>query len=249
MKKRFLAYVMAAAMAMGCMMTVSAADTVINTADLANAAEVSGNATVSLPVIKVTVPTSVGFIINPFKMEYTATGTDGLTSGVTGNDQIISAVQTIKSESNVAVKVNISDLYAVVPMKEDGKTAKVTMATANVLPTVTTKSMFLYLDMTEVSGSDATAAGAYTFPAGFTAGKPQLAIPAKKASGVNASKTAIITIPSGGSSKTAKLVAFRIAGNMAANPVNATTKMPDPWVDGDKVEIGVKFTFEAEMVK
>lgn len=76
-------------------------------AGLATGKEITGTSTVNSPNIKVTVPTSADIIINPFKMEYTSA------SITTPNkSQVISAEQSIKNESDVAVAVNVAELKA-----------------------------------------------------------------------------------------------------------------------------------------
>ena len=107
-------------------------------AGLATGKEITGTSTVNSPNIKVTVPTSADIIINPFKMEYTSA------SITTPNkSQVISAEQSIKNESDVAVAVNVAELKA---EPSEGVTLATTSTSGG---KVTAKTAFMYLEVVD----------------------------------------------------------------------------------------------------
>lgn len=228
MKKKILALVLAATMAFGASMTVLADDSTLeDSSSLTAGQEVTGDATVELPTLKVTVPTTTAIVINPYKISYT-NETD---SSLTGNSQIISAEQTIKNESNVAVAVNVSSLTGT---PSEG----LALATTDKLPA--TKSVFLYL---EVLGSDGSFADAYN-----AKNANQLVVNTADAKAV--SKDAIVTLAAGDS--TATTAKFKFGGAAVVNPTKTgdnKTTVQDPWTDSDKVTVSLKFTFTPQAVE
>lgn len=236
MKKRLLALTLATTLALGSTMMVSAADTTIDDAAAAAAGqEVEGSSTVTVPTIKVTVPTTADFVINPYQTEYT--GEDGLK----GNSQIISAEQTITNESSVAVAVNVSELTA------KGVSDGITIVTTEPTAKTTEKAAFLYLEVTDKVDE----AGKAAFETGYKKAANQVVVPlAVEADPVNkvkevkaASKDAIVTLEKG--SETATKASYKIGGSVVANPTAAETT---PWAATDAIGVSFKFTFTPQVV-
>jgi hypothetical protein len=125
MNKKFIAGVLALTMVVGMSATAFAGDTVQKDYDdLAESAIVSGNAAVEKPTIKITVPTNVDFIINPYMVEFNAANLEKdaewsvdpeaikkIADKVSGN-QIIGKDLKIINDSDVGVAVSI-DKYKV----------------------------------------------------------------------------------------------------------------------------------------
>lgn len=221
MKKKLLALTLATTLALGSTMMVSAADEVIG--DAAGAAagqEVTGDSTVTVPTIKVTVPTTADFVINPYKLSYDSG------SGLTGNSQIISAEQTIKNESSVAVAVNVSDLTA--KDVSEGITIVTTAPTAK----TTDKAAFLYLEVTD-----------QTFADNYTKAANQVVIPLAGEKVKAASKDAIVTLAKG--DEAATTAKYKIGGSVVANP---TAEGMTPWATTDAIGVSFKFTFTPQIV-
>ena len=147
MKKKLLATMLATSMVMGTSLCAFAEEVEPEaTGDLESVeavvggAQVEGNSDITLPVIKVVVPTTASVVLNPYKMKYTPEG------GEEASDQIVSVEQSIKSYSNVALDVNVSALK--------GSSDNVTFLTAPyATKPVTTKSVFMYLEMTGEEGT------------------------------------------------------------------------------------------------
>ncbi len=235
MKKRLLALTLATTLALGSTMMVSAADTEISDATAAAAGqEVEGSSTVTVPTIKVTVPTTADFVINPYQLSYNE-------DGLTGNSQIISAEQTITNESSVAVAVNVSELTA--KGVSDGITIVTTAPTAK----TTDKAAFLYLEVTDKVDGE----GKGTFETGYKKAENQVVIPlAVEADAANkvkevkaASKDAIVTLAKG--SETATKANYKIGGSVVANP---TAEGTTPWTSTDAIGVSFKFTFTPQVV-
>lgn len=164
------------------------------------------------PNIKVTIPTTGTVVVNPYKMEVN----DG-TNDVT--DQIVSAPQFIKNESNVDIAIDVTTTG------EIAQGSAAVFATNNVASTVTTKSVFLYFEiMAATDGSTApTWADAYDSKA------VNMVPVAAKAT----TKKDVIKMGAGDSTET--YAAFHLAGNAASNPTKA-------WTADDKVNVKVAFT-------
>lgn len=223
MKRKLLALTLAMTTLVGSTMMVSAAD-ITDAEGAATGQEITGESEMSLPVIKVTVPTTADIVINPFQLSYDK-------DGVTGNSQIISAEQEITNESNVAVAVNVSDLQ--VKNASEG----ITITTSAINAKTTNKAALLYLEVIDATG---------TFGTGFDAkSTSQVAIPKPEGKVIAASKAAIVTLKAG--NETATKAKFKIGGNVVANPVDGEG-VSTPWVDEDSIELGFKFTFTPQIV-
>jgi len=101
MKKRLVAIALAMVMTMGMSATVFA-DPIETTSGSQN---VSGQAEVKTPVIKVTVPTSFEITVNPYSIPVKLDGKEV-------NDEILNPVSYIASYSDVPVVVTVSDATA-----------------------------------------------------------------------------------------------------------------------------------------
>lgn len=230
MKKRLMAFTLAATMMVGSALTVHAA----NVTDMAGAGagqEITGSGTIELPEIKITVPTSADIVINPFQMSCTV-------DSKTYSTQIISPEQEIVNESNVAVAVNIADLTA--KDVADG----VTISTTELTDKSTAKSAFLYL---EVVNEDGTLADKYTRAVN------QVVVPYVAAGDTRTkkgAKDAIVTLAAGDS--TATKAKFAIGGKVVANPTitDPATKVvsADPWTSTDTFGVSFKFTFTPQVI-
>ena len=235
MKKKLIALVLAGAMTFGASMTAFAAegDTTVVDNDTTAEAEVTGEATVKTPVIKVSVPTEMTIVLNPYQLAYEVKEGEGDDAKVvaTYKTQIVSIPQEIKSESDVALAVNVSQLKAT---PESG---------VEVLPKAvgkaTNKAVYLYLEVVKGAADKAKFTGSGLVPT--TDG---------------ASKNAVITLDAAtkGTDGAAvpSVASFKVGGDMVVNPVKAntdTTKEPvsDPWTDSDTVTVSFKFTFTPQM--
>ncbi|MBD5545540.1 MAG: hypothetical protein HDR01_15175 [Lachnospiraceae bacterium] len=218
MKKRLLALTLAATLALGSTMMVSAAD-LEDAAAAATGQEVEGSSTVTVPTIKVTVPTTADFVINPYQTEYSE-------DGLIGNSQIISAEQTITNESAVAVAVNVSDLTA------KDVTEGITIVTTAPTAKTTDKAAFLYLEVTD-----------QTFAESYTKAANQVVIPLAGEKVKAASKDAIVTLAKG--DETATTAKYKIGGSVVANP---TAEGTTPWATTDSIGVSFKLTFTPQIV-
>lgn len=202
-------------------------------AGLATGKEITGTSTVNSPTINVTVPASADIIINPFKMEYT---NDSITTP--NKSQVISAEQSIKNESDVAVAVNVAELKA---EPSEGVTLATTSTSGG---KVTAKTAFMYL---EVVDKNATFAEKYDAKAAT-----QMAIPGIAASDTKtkaASKTNIITL--GKKADATAEAKFKIGGDVVANPTKIDTSskatIDDPWTSSDTISVKLKLTFTPQV--
>lgn len=115
MNKKFIASVLAVTMLVGMSAPVMA-DTAYTEKNYDNLKqiEVSGNATLQTPHVKITVPTTSDFVINPYKVALEETNieelglSDDVLKAVSGN-QIISRTADLKNESDVNVAVTIEE--------------------------------------------------------------------------------------------------------------------------------------------
>lgn len=233
MKKKILSFVLASAMLVGSALTVSAAD-LTDAATLGAGQEIEGSGEVSIPTLKVTVPTTLNFVVNPFQIEVKDDS-----DAVLGKTQIISAPQEIVNGSDVAVAVNVKELTT----KDVGE--GIIIETAALTTKNTGKSAFLYLEVVEGAADTATFASSYNKSAG------QVIIPnseAKDAKGkdiAKASKDAVVTLQAG--SVTETKAAFKLGGQVVANPVDADGNAA-PWTTSDTFKIAFKFTFTPQIV-
>lgn len=225
MKKKIMSAVLSAIMIVGMSVPSFATDTEITTLTGATdtGAEVAIDSDVSLPVIKITVPTTTSIIINPFRLEVDI---DGEGDGEeTSNDQIISTVQEISSESNVKLAVNVAQLKAT---PKDGATIAILAKTAKA---ATAKSAYLAM---EIDG-DLSAASSTT--------KTTVV-----ASTAGAKKDAAYMLDKG-TAQTPSTCEFKIVGDVNPNPTKVVSKVTvaDPWVSTDEIDIAVKFTFTPQL--
>ena len=171
---------------------------------------VTGDSKVTTPTIKITVPTEVSMTIDPYK--------------IAGKTQIVSADQFIKNESNVPISVGVG-LYAT--KKTDS--CDITLATAALKGTETTKSVFAYLDM--VSSENETSA---THTGTFDAKSTSQFVLAYGTESKYTSKANMITLAKG--SETPTYAAYNFQGSVATKPAKA-------WADTDVLSVTTVFTF------
>ena len=233
MKKKLLTLLLAATMLVSSSVAVLAADPaeLTDVEALGTGQAVEGTGEVNLPVIKVTVPTEVAFVLNPFQLEYEDTEGD---SGIASNAQVATIAQKIESYSNVAVKVNVVEAYAT---PSEG----VTVATATTAGgKVTTKSVFLWVAFGAEEGL-----GEVAYDAKSTT---QLVLGTEEK---KASKLAVAELAAAADEDTPEEVSFMLRGDMVANPVTVNsdkTTTANPWTDSDTVSVSMKFTFEPQIV-
>lgn len=231
MKKKVLSVVLAMTMLMGMSVASFAEDTVVTTpAAAAAGAEVSATSSTNLPIIKITVPTASTIVVNPFQL----TVGEG---DAARNDQILAAVQELKSESNVPILVNIDSFKATVAegstvtigkasaVKAVPKTAYITLKMGKDLAT-TDAAEIKKIKTVVATTTGASLASAYTLEAGVFTGDT-CTTPAK--------------------------VQYQIGGDVNANPVivnSDKTTTPDPWTDAaaDHITVSVKFTFTPQII-
>lgn len=174
--------------------------------------EVAG--TTKVPTITVTIPGTSTITVNPYKMDVSV-GSD------TKNDQIISPVQYVKNESDVAIALDVS-----ITGKVEGEAV---FATAPVTDKVTTKSAFVYFEIkaatSEDGNGDPTWATAYDSKA-----TDQVLLAAKAVVKKDVAKL-------GKGDETATYAAFRLNGNVA-------DKSTKPWAGTDKVGATIAFTIK-----
>ncbi len=125
--KKLLASVLVATMVFGCTITAFAADDAPTASALTNAdantkggysTQVTGDATVETPVIKIVVPTTTSVVLNPYKIPITTTAVntklglaaddvDKVIASALSNakDEITAPTYTIYNLSNVKIKV------------------------------------------------------------------------------------------------------------------------------------------------
>lgn len=223
MKKRLLALVLAGIMTLGASMTVFA-DTIT---DSATGVDVSGASTVNTPTIKVTVPTSINIALNPFQIAYTFQNDD---TDTVYKNQVVSIPVEISSESNVALAVNVSELIAY-PTDNDSEAVISSKPVAG--GKVTTKSVYLYLEVVKGAAATAKFSGAGLVPA------------STKTVTEGTKQDAVITLDAGTDAAPSKAT-FKVGGDMVANPVD-TDGNSDPWTSDDKVTISFKFTFTPQL--
>lgn len=100
--------------------------------------EVESEGTLELPTISVTLPTSHGFILNPYNLEDAG--------------QIISSVATISNASDVAVEVSLKSTTATI----EGTDTKTKAVLGPVTDKTTTKTIQLDLNVVATAGTVAT---------------------------------------------------------------------------------------------
>lgn len=176
--------------------------------------EVTGNTEV--PTISITVPATAAVIVNPYKM------TVQNDAGTDVTDQIVSATQYIKNESDVALKVST---------EVTGKPAgTLTLATATTQGTkaVTTNSVFMYFEIGAATADDGT--GDPTWAAAYDSKAATQILVGSKA----VKKADMLTLGAG--DQAATYAAYRLTGDAASAPTTA-------WTSADKVDVAIAFTF------
>lgn len=169
------------------------------------------------PTIAVTIPTTGSVTVNPYKMTVSIDSTNY-------TDQIISAPQFIKNESDVDIAIDVTTTGEVAQGSE------AVFATNNVGSTVTTKSVFLYFEiMAATDGSTAP-----TWGTAYDSKAANMVAVAAKAT----TKKDVIKMGAGDSTET--YAAFHLAGNAATNPTKA-------WTSNDKVNVKIAFTVRPVM--
>lgn len=209
--KKVVSAALAGAMALSMSATALAADPNVTGTDPVDV-EVTG--TTQVPDIKVTIPTTASVVVNPYKLAVTVESNEF-------TDQIVSAPQFIKSESNTAL-----DVTATVTGTAEGSAVFATAPTQGGRA-VATNSVFMYLEVLPTE-DDSTApewAEAYdkTSPS-------QLLVSTTAAT----SKTAMVTLAAGDTD--ASYAAFALRGDAADKPTTA-------WTAADKVSAAIAFTF------
>ena len=214
--KKIVSAAMALVMTASLAVPAFATDSVVSSPDSSTgvygaAADITG--TTQAPNIKVTIPSTGAVVVNPYKMEVTS-------GSATVQDQIVSAAQFIKNESNVEVAIDVTTTG------ELGTNSEAVLATNTVASTVTSKSVFLYFEiMPSTDGSTApTCASAYDT-------KNTAMVPVANAKATTKKDT--VKLAAGDSSPT--FAAFHLAGNAASNPTK-------PWSSDDTVNVKLAFT-------
>jgi hypothetical protein len=235
MKKKILSAILAMTMVMG--LSISAfAEPLTTFSGLATGSEIDGTGAANVPVIKVTVPTALFIAVNPYEIpvSFDPDG-NGEAAAVDKTDQIISAVQEIKSESQVPIAVNIdkfkaekkagsSDIAIVTSSAKKAKlkSAYVTITIGkNVLSTDAADKKLNKTLAAKDTDTGASLASAYIIPAGTKVGDTN--------------------------AYSAQTCNFIIGGDVNANPVNASG-VSDPWATTDGIKVTVKFTFTPQLL-
>lgn len=207
--KKVVSAALAGAMALSMSATALAAN-VTGTAPV----DVEVTGTTEVPDIKVTIPTTASVVVNPYKLAVTV-------DSVEFTDQIVSAPQFIKSESNTAL-----DVTATVTGKAEGSAVFATASTQGG-KAVATNSVFMYLEVVGVADDSAEPTWAETYD---KTSSSQLLVSLTAAT----SKTAMVQLAAGDT--TASYAAFALRGDAADKPTTA-------WTAADKVSAGIAFTF------
>lgn len=199
--------------------------------------EITGDATLNLPTISVTVPTTADIVINPFQMEY------DIDEDNSSSSQIICVPQEIVNESNVAIAVNVADLTA------KDVTDGILISTTALTDKITTKSAFLYLEVIE-DKEGTKFADAYNSKAAN-----QVVIPYVKADDTKTkkgAKDAVVVLGAKPTDGDGTKALFAINGSVVANPTKVNedkSVSPAPWEATDTLSISFKFTFTPQIVK
>lgn len=169
----------------------------------------------NVPTIDVIIPKTGSAVLNPYKLSVTPAG------GTATTNQIISAMQYVKSTSDVPLKVNISATAT--------PTSNVTLS-AKTAAAATTRQAYMYLN-TKSIGSTATAPTESTVTFDAFNKLTSVVLTAGKAVTLNGLELAAGNVnPS--------YLAFRLEGDMATAPTTA-------WTTADKVDVVVAFSFIA----
>lgn len=224
MKRKILAAVLSMSMILGTGMSALAADIETATDGIYSSGEISGTTDVTLPIIKVTVPSSLGdVVLNPYQMDVTV-GSDTI------QEQLLTAEQSIENYSNVGVAVNISSLVA-----EKGASSEVVFATAALKGTETTKSVFMYMEVVKDGENYKNAYEAKAANQALVSLKET-----KKDNIIILDKSSDSASDAVGS--TATVAKFKFVGDAATNPAKA-------WAATDTFTVKMKFTFTPQVIK
>lgn len=179
--------------------------------------EVAG--TTKVPTVNVTIPTSAAITVNPYKMSVDVSADqDGSDMK---NDQIISPVQYVKNESDVAIALDVS-----ITGKVEGEAV---FATAPVTDKILTKSAFVYFEIKAATAEDGT--GDPTWATAYDSKATDQVLLAAKA----VVKKDVAKLGKG--DETPTYAAFRLNGNVA-------DKSTKPWASTDKVSATIAFTIK-----
>lgn len=179
--------------------------------------------TMNVPTISITVPESGSVVLNPYKLSYTPAG------GTASTDQIISATNHIKNESNVALNVSATVTGKLPTGKKDVTFA--TSTTQNASKPLTTNSIFMYFEI----GPSTDGSSDASWPEGYVA-KPTADQEVKQILVKNGATTVnnMLTMEAGDAAAT--YAAYRLTGDVVGAPTRA-------WADDDSVSATVAFTF------
>lgn len=215
MKKKVMALVLAGAMLIGGSFTALASE--INTAESgAYSAKLEAESGIKTPTIKITVPTAVAVTLNPYKIKTT------VGSNTDSQEQIVSDTYFIKNESNVEIRVDAS-------LKMTPATGgKVVLASAPLTGKETTKSAFVYLDVS--SSADGTTKYNYASELSFDKTSKSQIVGGKTA----AKKTGLINLDAGDLSAT--YAKYTFGGGCATTNTEA-------WASTDTVAVELIWTF------
>lgn len=180
---------------------------------------VKGDATLSLPTLKLKLPTNVNFGVNPYKLEVDFGDLTDQT------DKIISPEFTVENDSDCAVNIDMS-----ISASTEGNA---TISTKALTAKDTKNSVFLYVEATTTKGTYAESypsdsAKQYVFG---TEAKPTVA---KKAFTLEAKDATT------GSGKDAGY--FKICGDAVSNPDTA-------WAATDKISATIKFDIAPTVIE
>lgn len=180
---------------------------------------VSGDATISLPTLKLKLPTNINFGVNPYKLTVDFGDLEDQT------DKIISPEFTIENDSDCAVNVDMN-----ISAATEGNA---TISTKALTAKDTKNIVFLYVETTTTSG---TYAGSYPSDTAKqyvfgTNAKPNVV---KKAFTLEAKDA------TDGSGKDAGY--FKICGDAVSNPDTA-------WADTDKISATIKFDIAPTVIE
>lgn len=208
--KKVIATLLAATMVMGTSVMAYAGEINAPGENGTYTSTVTGDSAITTPTIKITVPTTVSMTIDPYK--------------IAEKNQIVSDDQFIKNESNVPISVGVG-LYAT----KKTEASDITLATAALKGSETTKSVFAYLDMvSSEDGSTATHTGTYD------AKSASQFVLAYGTEAKYTTKANMITLAKG--STTPTYAAYNFQGSVATKPAKA-------WAATDLLTVTTVFTF------
>lgn len=254
LKKRIASALLAGVMAVSMAVPAFAAQNEPANLNDGATANVKMNGELKSPVIKVTVPTTMTVVLNPYSLQHVVAAKDSVTSGtpaadVISDNQIVFAPIYMANYSASNIKVSVTATGSVTSADTKAPVSFATATTNNATKPVTTKSVFMYLDLS-VADADPKAPSQESDiePAAYAAtNKTQLLVAAKAATMTDAVTMAAATVDpdfdytSGDyeditlAVKSAYAV-LKVGGDCAGNPTS-------PWVNGDAVNVDLAFTF------